>query len=261
MRSFVVWSVVIFAIQVTATGQAADQPPKELTADLGGGVKMEMVLIPAGEFMMGQKGGVWTEPVHKVSIAKPFYLGKYEVTQEQWQAVMGNNPSHFKGPKNPVDSVGWEDCQGFVTKLNEKFRSGGEKFALPTEAQWEYGCRAKTTSRWNFGDDEAKLGDYAWWAGNAADTTHPVGQKKPNAWGLYDMHGNVAEWCAGGAEGLNRNSQDDSPLRPKSGDPVLRGGSRYYGPALSSCACRHYMIMMGLRHADAGFRVVRTVAP
>ena len=137
-----IWCVVLLVIGGTAycegpkpSGQGkprqedrargkTEGPPKELTVDLAGGVKMEFVLIPAGSFMMGdEKGLAWEKPVHKVTITKPFYLGKYEVTQEQWQAVMGSNPSDFKGPKNPVEQVSWDDCQAFLAKLNEKFRA------------------------------------------------------------------------------------------------------------------------------------------
>ena len=128
-------------------------------------------------------------------ITKPFYLGKYLVTQEQWEAVMRDNPSCFEGPKNPVDSVSWNDCQQFLGKLNAKSAAGGGKFQLPSEAQWEYACRAGSTTRYCFGDDESKLGEYAWYEANSGNTTHPVGGKKPNAWGLYDMHGNGWEWC------------------------------------------------------------------
>ena len=171
-------------------------PPKELTFDLGKGVKLEMVLIPAGEFLMGSPDSdkdafPFEKPQHRVRITKPFYLGKYQVTQEQWEAVMGSNPSNFKGLKNPVETVSWEDCQKFLDKLNAKVGSKHGKFVLPTEAQWEYASRAGSTTRYYFGDDEKQLGEYAWYLPNSGSKTHPVGEKKPNAWGLYDMHGNL----------------------------------------------------------------------
>ena len=117
-------------------------------------------------------------------------MGKYLVTQEQWEAVMGNNPSQFKGPKNPMEEVSWDDCQKFLEQLNAK-SAAAEKFQLPTEAQWEYACRAGSKTRYCFGDDEKQLGEYAWYRENSGDKTHTVGEKKPNAWGLYDMHGNA----------------------------------------------------------------------
>ena len=211
------------------SGKMATEKPKEISFDLGRGVKMELVLIQPGSFMMGDdKGDAEEKPVHKVTISKPFYMGKFEVTQEQWQAVMGANPSHFKGAKNPVDRVSWEACQTFIKKLNEKFAASGVTFALPTEAQWEYACRAGSSTRDTaFGDSEAELAEYAWFEGNAGGKTHPVGQKKPNAWGLYDMHGNVWEWCADWYDG---NYYKESPAIDPTGPTavtsrVLRGGS------------------------------------
>ena len=158
-------------------------------------------------------------------ITRPFYLGKHLVTQEQWEAVMGNNPSHFKGPKNPVEQVSWDDCQASLTKLNAKVRPGG-KFALPTEAQWEYACRAGSTTRYCFGDEESRLGEYAWYGANSGSKTHPVGEKKPNAWGLHDMHGNVWEWCQDWYDGgYYANSPTDDPMGPATGSlRVYRGG-------------------------------------
>ena len=156
---------------------------------------MEFVLIPAGEFEMGLpygEGDGDEEPVHHVLIEKAFYMGRYEVTQREWREVMGNNPSRFKGDDLPVDQVSWDDVQEFIWKLNEK--EGTDKYRLPSEAEWEYACRAGTTTRYSFGDDESKLGDYAWYGDNSGDKTHPVGMKLPNPWGLYDMHGNVWEW-------------------------------------------------------------------
>ena len=162
-------------------------------------IAMEFVPIPAGEFDMGsppdEEGRYDDEgPVHHVNIEKAFYMGRYEVTQKQWRAIMGNNPSHFKGDDLPVEWVSWDDVQEFIKKLNEK--KGTDKYRLPSEAEWEYACRAGTTTRYSFGDDKSKLGDYAWYIDNSGDKTHthPVGQKKPNSWGLYDMHGNVWEW-------------------------------------------------------------------
>jgi formylglycine-generating enzyme required for sulfatase activity len=172
----------------------------QIAVDLGDGVKLKMVLIRAGEFLMGSpesdKGAPREEkPQHRVRITKPFYLGTYPVTQEQWKALMGNNPSHFKGSKNPIENVSWDDCQEFLERLNRKLSAGEGRYRLPTEAEWEYACRAGSTTRYCFGDDESGLDEYAWYDGNSGKTTHPVGEKKPNAWGLYDMHGNVREWC------------------------------------------------------------------
>jgi formylglycine-generating enzyme required for sulfatase activity len=171
-------------------------PPKELTMDLGRGVKLEMVLIPAGEFLMGspdsdKDANAGEKPQHRVRIIKPFYLSKYLVTQEQWKAVMGGNPSEFTGPKNPVETVSWDDCQEFFEKLNAQSAAPGGKFQLPSEAQWEYACRAGSKTRYCFGDDEKQLGEYAWHGQNSGGKPHPVGEKKPNARGLYDMHGNA----------------------------------------------------------------------
>jgi formylglycine-generating enzyme required for sulfatase activity len=282
MRNYVIWCVVLLAIPGIACGENPEPsvrgkakqeggaggktagPPKELTVDLGGRVKMEFVLIPAGSFMMGDEtGSPWEKPVHEVTITKPFYLGKYEVTQEQWQAVMGSNPSKFKAPKNPVEQVNWQDCQGFLAKLNEKSRSGGAKFGLPTEAQWEYACRAGTTTRYALGDEAKELGDYGWWYWNSQWKTHPVGQKKPNAWGLYDMHGNVWEWCADWFdEDYYANSPAEDPTGPDSGESrVVRGGSFFIATSdACRCAFRHHR-PPDHRLDTKGFRVARTLTP
>jgi len=212
-------------------GKAVARPletEKEISFDLGRGVKLDLVLIRPGSFMMGdEKGDDDEKPVHKVTISKPFYLGKFEVTQEQWQCVMGSNPSHFRGAKNPVDRVSWEACQAFIKKLNAKFAHAQVTFGLPTEAEWEYACRAGPTSRYGFGDRESKLAEYGWFENNAGGTTHPVGQKKPNAWGLYDMHGNVWEWCDDWYDGdYYKKSPAIDPTGPTAvTSRVLRGGS------------------------------------
>jgi len=158
-------------------------------------IGMEFVQIPAGEFYMGLPSNeiyLYSSPVHHVTISNEFYMGKYEVTQNQWLEVMGTDPSYFKGGKLPVEKVSWVDVQEFIRKLNDK--EGTDKYRLPSEAEWEYAARAGTTTIYSFGDDESKLGDYAWYGEKLVGNTHPVGNKKPNYWGLYDMYGNVFEW-------------------------------------------------------------------
>jgi formylglycine-generating enzyme required for sulfatase activity len=195
-------------------------------------IDMEFIFISSGEFNMGSSSNENYRsnnegPVHQVKISNAFYLGKYEVTQKQWRDVMGTNPSYFESDNLPVESVSWNDVQDFIKKLNEK--EGGNKYRLPTEAEWEYAARAGTTTSYSFGDDVSKLGKYAWYDENGMRTepVHKVGQKKPNLWGLYDMHGNVLEWVQdkwhedyNGAptDGSSWESGDDS-------DRVVRGCS------------------------------------
>jgi formylglycine-generating enzyme required for sulfatase activity len=247
--------------QDTGNGDKTHTLPKKLTVDLGGGVKLEMVLIPVGEFTMGSpdmdKDAKDVEkPQHRVRITKPFYLGKYLVTQEQWEAVMGGNPSEFKGPKNPVETVSWDDCQQFFGKLNATSAAGGGKFQLPTEALWEYACRAGNKTKYCFGDDDSKLGDYAWYDANSDNKTHPVGEKKPNAWGLYDMHGNVWEWCQDWfANGYYKESPVNDPTGAAMGsNRVLRGGSGISPAGYCRSAFRDSNVP-GSRFYNLGLRV------
>ena len=202
--------------------------PVEITNAVG----MKLMLIPPGEFDMGSSesdtAAAYNEkPQHHVRITRPFYLGTYAVTQQQWVAVMDSNPSNYKGPNNPVVEVNWEHCQVFLDKLNAKTAGQGGKFVMPTDAQWEYACRAGTTTKYCFGDYETQLGDYAWYKANAEDKTHPVGEKKPNAWGLYDMHGNACGWCKDWYEDYYYLiSPMDDPAGPLGGTlHVYRGGS------------------------------------
>jgi formylglycine-generating enzyme required for sulfatase activity len=237
---------------------------KELSLDLGGGVTMKLVLIPAGKFMMGspdsEQGRNKSEgPQHEVVISKPFYMGVTEVTQAQYEAVMGTNPSNFKDATNPVEMVSLTDATEFCKKLSEKT---GQAVRLPTEAEWEYACRAGSNTRFSFGDSDSILGDYAWWQSNSGGKTHPVGQKKPNAWGLYDMHGNVWEWCANWLGSYSSGSATD-PRGPGSGGyRVLRGGSWSSRDADSfRCAFRDRLDRLGLtsRRDYNGFRCARTL--
>ena len=243
-------------IHITVTKQL-----EKITVDLGGGVDLEMLLIPAGEFVMGSpesdRDAVDDEkPQHPVWITKPFYLGKYPITQEQWEVVMGNNPSHFKGPKNPVEQVSWIDCQKFLKRLNEK--AGGGKFSLTTEAQWEYACRAGSSTKYCFynrGDEEAVLGQYAWYHGNSGGRTHPVGEKRPNAWGLYDMHGNVWEWCEDRWYNYEHHAQSPTPSSTGS-ERISRGGGWNYFATYCRSAFR-FIFLPGRRLKFLGLRVSR----
>lgn len=200
--------------------------PQSVSLDIGQGVYMEFVRINPGLFTMGSSlySGEGDEaPEHKVTISEPFYLGKYEVSQEQWEVIMGNNPSSFKGNQLPVDHVSWNDAQLFIDKLQDQT---GRTFALPTEAQWEFAAHAGTSTLWDFGDSEGALVEYAWFGENADATTHPVGQKKPNAWGVYDMYGNVQEWCADWYANPYSYGDVSDPQGPESGESrVARGGA------------------------------------
>jgi len=232
------------AVSRPATASAT-QPAKELLLDLGNlgakKVTMQLVLVPAGKFVMGSPA-TETDPEHarpknevqhEVTISKAFYMGVTEVTQTQYEAVMGKNPSKFKGPTQPVDLVSWDEAVEFCKRVSIKT---GKTVCLPTEAQWEYAARAGSKARYSFGDRDADLGDYAWYIANSLDratglrTTHPVGLKKPNAWGLYDMQGNVWEWCADWyAANYGGKDKDLDPTGPATGSiRVLRGGSWTY---------------------------------
>ena len=196
------------------------------------------------------------KPVHTVRLTQAFYLGKYEVTQGQWQAVMGKNPSQFTGDANrPVEQVSWDDVQEFIRRLNA--REGGAQYRLPTEAEWEYAARAGSTTAYSFGNDARQLGEYAWYRDNAGGKTHPVGQKKPNAWGLHDMYGNVWEWVQDWYADYAAGSAVN-PAGPSSGSGrVIRGGSWGAGAGYCRSAYRG-RDAPGDRDGDLGFRLLRT---
>jgi formylglycine-generating enzyme required for sulfatase activity len=233
--------------------------PETITNSIG----MELVLIPAGSFRMGgdkklEQAEDHETPRHIVKISKTFYMGKYEVTQSQWSEIMNNNPSEFKEDIRPVERVSWNDVQEFIQKLNNKEETN--KYRLPTEAEWEYAARADTKSTYCFSSDIKTLSQYAWYRKNSEGKTHPIGQLKPNAWGLYDVHGNVHEWCQ---DWFDRNyysqSPSNSPLGPSSGlAKVLRGGD--WGSENWYCRCASRSLSSPDRRSNRlGFRLVRMV--
>jgi len=209
------------------------------------------VRIRPGEFLMGANSDQADEkPVHRVRITRGFEIGKYEVTQAQWEAVMGSNPSHFKGVDLPIENVSWNDVQNFLLRLNEK--SSNYQYRLPSEAEWEYACRAGTT-----GEYAGNIDSLAWYKSNSGNTTHAVGQKSANAWGLYDMHGNVWEWCQDWY-GAYASEEVADPKGANTGTTrVLRGGS-WARPPASLHSARRSGFSPDTRNNSLGFRLVRT---
>jgi formylglycine-generating enzyme required for sulfatase activity len=226
---------------------------KEDVIDLGDGIKLEMVLIPSGRFIMGSPesefGRRGDETQHEVIISKDFYLGKYEVTQEQWERVMGNNPSSEKGKDLPVTDISWDECVEFTKKLNDSIKQG---FRLPTEAEWEYACRAGTQTAYAFGNNITK--EQANFDGMGIT---PVGKYKSNDFGIYDMHGNLWEWCSDWASQYEGNSVTD-PKGPDSGTScVLRGGTFFNSSSFVRSANR-VNFTPNNRSDIVGFRLART---
>lgn len=220
-------------------------------------IGMEFILMPAGAFMMGSDQGDPDEkPAHKVIISQPFYLGKYEVTQEEWLAIMGTNPSHFKGDlKRPVERVSWHMVQEFIRRLNAK--EGENKYRLPTEAEWEYAARAGAKTRYSFGDDETLLEQYAWYRKNDGGKTHPVGQLKPNAWGLYDMQGNVWEWVQDWRAPYLQGAMIDPQGAMAGNAKGYRGGGWGYSAQRCRVSDRSYDSPYYV-YGTHGFRLART---
>jgi len=229
--------------------------------------RMNFVYIKPGIFMMGspkdepERNEV--ERQHRVAFIQGFYMQATEVTQKQWKAVMGDNPSHFKECGNcPVETVSWDDVQEFIKRLNDIEKT--DSYRLPTEAEWEYAARAGSETAYCFGNDAADLGKYAWYSENSEGKTHPVAQKEPNAWSLYDMHGNVWEWC--------QDWYDDypfvysilmgdilmDPTGPDTGSyRVRRGGSSFFSASYCRSAYRISLPPPGNRDRGLGFRLVR----
>jgi len=236
---------------------------ENMTIDIGHGATMEFVLVRPGSFDMGSSNEDSDEvPVHRVNITKPFYMGKYVVTQKQWQAVMGNNPSRFYiGENMPVEYVSWPDSQEFLAVLAKV--APGHQYRMPTEAEWEYACRAGTTGKYYF-DSAAGMGtlhENSWTDTNSHNELHPVGEKLPNPLGLYDMHGDVWEWCSDWyASNYYQESPADDPQGPSGGqERVLRGGSFANPGEYGSSADRGFQDPMARRN-NYGLRVVFNAA-
>lgn len=220
-----------------------------------------LIKIEPGCFQMGRdvnfKESNRNElPAHKVCLEKSFYLGETEVTQTQWVKIMNSNPSKYKVLNNPIESVNWNEVQEFITKLNEKSANG--HFRLPTEAEWEYAARAGSTTVYSFGDDPKKLSQYGWFGNEGyGGKSSPVAEKKPNAWGLYDMHGNVWEWVQDWySETAYANSPANNPQGPETGKyKVSRGGS-WVANAFNLRSAVRFTGLPAQRSADIGFRLV-----
>jgi len=214
-------ALLLVAMTGCASRVLADGPAKAVVP-VANSIGMRFVPISAGTFTMGDG-----KTAHKVTLTKAFHLGQHEVTQEQYKKAMGTNPSKFKGKQNPVEKVSWNDAVAFCRKLSvlPEEKAAGHVYRLPTEAEWEYACRAGTTTKYSFGDSESEAGEHAWYKENSGDTTHPVGQKKPNAWGLHDMHGNVWEWCQDWYGNYPSGLVTDPTGAASGSSRVLRGGS------------------------------------
>lgn len=253
---------ILLLVYITV-GSTIAKPPENIVVKLSENIDLEMIYIPPGEFYMGSPAEEWKRqgdegPVRKVKISKGFYLGKYEITQQQWEWIMKESPSVFQGfedsDQRPVDRVSWEDCQLFIQRINALEKG---TFRLPTEAEWEYACRAGSTERFPWGVDSTYRGlfEHAWFFSRSEGKSHPVGTKKPNAWGLYDMHGNVWEWVSDWVGPYSNQMQTD-PAGPESGEKkVIRGGSWFNEPEALRCANRNAHIVQS-RQTNNGLRVV-----
>ena len=252
MRAVVL--IFLFLIGTPAFGQQS----KEIINSIG----MKMVLILPGSFLMGpptnEVGSQVSLPL--VTISNWYYLGTYEVTQDEYQKVIGRNPSRFIGGKNPVECVSWEDAVSFCRNLSElpQEKAAGREYRLPTESEWEYSCRATSGDAYSFGDTADLLGEFSWFDRNATRQTHEVGEKKANRWGLYDMHGNVCEWCQDWYD-FYPSTKETDPTGPISGSfRVRRGGSWSHQAKFCEAAYR-YAGEPTNRSWVCGFRVALTL--
>ena len=264
-------SIILLALVTLTSGCPQTVNVNTKTITLPGNVPLELLWIPPGTFLMGspddeQDSLADERPQHEVTISEGFWMGKYQITQEQWEVIMGENPSsnHFKGESRPMENVSWYDITelgGYLHYLNTIYPE--YTFRLPSEAEWEYAYRAGTTTRFYWGDDPdyIEIDDYAWYGDNASEMTHDVGIKLPNAWGLYDMAGNVWEWCEDDWHDNYRGAPNDGSARvdhQRSQQRVLRGGTWLAHPEYCRAATR-YSSNSDSIFSLIGFRIVCTV--
>jgi uncharacterized protein (TIGR02996 family) len=231
------------------------------TLTLPGGVPLVGAFVPPGSFLMGGTAYDNEKPVHRVTLTHGFFMGAHPVTQAQWHAVMGTDPSRFKGPTRPVETVSWDDCQEFCTRLTGQL-NGQATVRLPTEAEWEYACRAGTTTEYHFGDvitpELANYdGKYSWNGspkGPFRKETTDAGSFPANAWGLHDVHGNVWQWCANTYAAYELSAEIVDIEESNNNSRVVRGGAWDYDPIDCRAACR-YTIAPAVRDLNFGFRV------
>jgi formylglycine-generating enzyme required for sulfatase activity len=243
---------------------ATDMEPEEVADDstLTNSIGMEFVMVESGEFTRGSPDDeLYSDkderPTRQVTVSNDFYIGVYEVTQQEWKTVMGTEPFDFKGNNLPADKVSWSDAIKFIEKLNQMEET--DSYRLPTESEWEYAARAGTNTAYTFGSNEAELFQYAWFTDNSEDETHSVGMKEANAWGLYDVHGNLAEWVMDEYHSNYQNAPSDSRVWEGGVDRrVIRGGS--WDNAAENCRSGHRDSMgAGSRKNYIGFRIVKEV--
>jgi formylglycine-generating enzyme required for sulfatase activity len=283
MKTFSLGLVTVLLLVGGCRDQKALPEPASTTAEISKAIYtksgIDMVLIPAGEFTLGDDGGEKDErPAHRVRLSA-FYMDDCEVTQASFEAIMGRNPSKAKGANRPVERVSWlaaiqycnmrSTCEGLkpcydLSSMACDFAADG--YRLPTEAEWEYACRAGTTAPWSFGDKSGEITRFAWFKGNAEKTTHAVKQKQPNGWGLYDMHGNAAEWCNDYYADHYDPLAAENPRGPATGSArVLRGGSWMSDEDDCRCSARHseppVFADVCFGSDSYGFRCVRGTGP
>ena len=248
---------VLTANTTVATNTASSLSGNTITIPVKNGISIDMVRVEAGTFTMGATSEMedpydWEKPTHQVTLTNDYYIGKYEVTQALWKAVMGNNPSNFKGDNLPVEKVSWDDCQEFINKLN---RITGKTFRLPTEAEWEYAARGGKKSRGYQYSGSNNISDVAWYSDNSGNMTNDVGSKQANELGIYDMTGNVWEWCQDRYGRYDSFSQVNPTGANSGSDRVYRGGSWSYAARYCRSSFR-LRITSGYRRSFLGFRLV-----